>query len=158
MRPRTTSTSATPKPPTRATASSPRPAKRACRNGVCPMRLGPWYGDGEESHHSCRHLRECVTEFGAQGLELDGVLLAWGTDLVVSPIGRFVAGRPPRDLDEAPAGVDAVTDLGGAGRRADAIVGPGLEACLDVGMAAGGQQHDVRRAVQVIVTHQTAQF
>ena len=46
------------------------------------MRLGPWYGDGEESHRSCRHLRECVTEFGAQGLELDGVLLAWGTDLL----------------------------------------------------------------------------
>jgi DUF2075 family protein len=45
------------------------------------MRLGPWYGDGEESHRSCRHLRECVTEFGAQALELDGVLLAWGTDL-----------------------------------------------------------------------------
>ena len=61
------------------------------------MRLGPWYGDGEESHRSCRHLRECVTEFGARGLELDGVLLAWGTDLVVSPIGRFVAGRPPRE-------------------------------------------------------------
>ncbi len=46
------------------------------------MRLGPWYGDGDESHRSCRHLRECVTEFGAQGLELDGVLLAWGTDLM----------------------------------------------------------------------------
>ncbi len=45
------------------------------------MRLGPWYGDGDESRRSCRHLRECVTEFGAQGLELDGVLLAWGTDL-----------------------------------------------------------------------------
>ena len=47
------------------------------------MQLGPWYGDGEhDSRHSCRHLRDCVTEFGAQGLELDGVLLAWGTDLV----------------------------------------------------------------------------
>ena len=46
------------------------------------MRLGPWYGDGDDSHRSCRHLRECVTEFGAQGLELDGVLLAWGTDLM----------------------------------------------------------------------------
>ena len=46
------------------------------------MRLGPWYGDGDDSHRSCRHLRECVTEFGAQGLELDGVLLAWGTDLL----------------------------------------------------------------------------
>ena len=263
------------------------------------MRLGPWYGDGDESRRSCHHLRECVTEFGAQGLELDGVLLAWGTDFMRSGnrwshhrARRYKAGtkirdayslrlnayrvlltrgrdgavifvpplpeldataarlqahggegaltsrtargrdrsaapsalksdpaRPgarqatcrrsalpqhrlqldlavrggagagvhatalgriprlvvgverthglerrtaarslPRDLDEAPAGVDAVTDLGGAGRRADAIVGPGLEACLDVGMAAGGQQHDVRRAVQVIVTHQAAQF
>ena len=31
---------------------------------------------------SCRNLRECMTEFGAQGLELDATLLAWGTDLV----------------------------------------------------------------------------
>ena len=60
------------------------------------MRLGPWYGDGEESHRSCRHLRECVTEFGAQGLELDGVLLAWGTDL---PSGR----RAPAGRRRAPA-------------------------------------------------------
>jgi len=46
------------------------------------MRNGPWYGDDEsaEGGRSCRHLRECVTEFGAQGLELDAVLLAWGTD------------------------------------------------------------------------------
>lgn len=51
------------------------------------MRLGPWYGDGDESHRSCRHLRECVTEFGAQGLELDGVLLAWGTDLLWTDAG-----------------------------------------------------------------------
>jgi DUF2075 family protein len=47
------------------------------------VRLGPWYGDSErDGPYSCRHLRDCVTEFGAQGLELDGVLLAWGTDLV----------------------------------------------------------------------------
>ncbi|HKS92684.1 MAG TPA: DNA/RNA helicase domain-containing protein, partial [Tepidiformaceae bacterium] len=46
------------------------------------MRNGPWYGDDEsaEGGRSCRHLRDCVTEFGAQGLELDAVLLAWGTD------------------------------------------------------------------------------
>jgi len=46
------------------------------------MRNGPWYGDreGEPGGRSCRHLRDCVTEFGAQGLELDAVLLAWGTD------------------------------------------------------------------------------
>lgn len=46
------------------------------------VRFGPWYGDGEESSLSCRQLRDVVTEFGAQGLELDGVLLAWGTDLL----------------------------------------------------------------------------
>jgi DUF2075 family protein len=60
------------------------------------MRLGPWYGDGEESHRSCRHLRGCVTEFGAQGLELDGVLLAWGNDLVweEGAEGAGAAGAP----------------------------------------------------------------
>ena len=48
------------------------------------VQFGPWYGDGEDADggKSCRHLRTCVTEFGAQGLELDAVLLAWGTDLV----------------------------------------------------------------------------
>ena len=52
-------------------------------NATKQLRLGPWYGDGElDSHYSCRHLRDCVTEFGAQGLELDGVLLAWGADLL----------------------------------------------------------------------------
>lgn len=46
------------------------------------LRYGPWYGDDESAAgaRSCRLLRECVTEFGAQGLELDSVLLAWGTD------------------------------------------------------------------------------
>lgn len=46
------------------------------------MQLGPWYGDPEESPRSCRNLRESASEFDAQGLELDAVLLAWGTDLV----------------------------------------------------------------------------
>jgi hypothetical protein len=43
---------------------------------------GPWYGDREDAPggRSCRRLEACVTEFGAQGLELDAVLLAWGTD------------------------------------------------------------------------------
>jgi len=68
------------------------------------MRLGPWYGDGDESHRSCRHLRECVTEFGAQGLEFDGVLLAWGTDFIRSGdrwsdqrARRYKAGTKIRD-------------------------------------------------------------
>lgn len=53
------------------------------------MRFGPWYGDDEDDYsgRSCRRLDTCVTEFGAQGLELDATLLAWGTDLV------FTEGR-----------------------------------------------------------------
>jgi hypothetical protein len=48
------------------------------------LKMGPWYGDGEQDygHHSCRRLETCVTEFGAQGLELDAALLAWGSDFV----------------------------------------------------------------------------
>ncbi len=46
------------------------------------IRVGPWYADGDASPLSCRHLETVVTEFGAQGLELDSVLLAWGTDLL----------------------------------------------------------------------------
>ena len=36
----------------------------------------------EAQPNSCRLLETCVTEFGAQGLELDAVLLAWGTDFI----------------------------------------------------------------------------
>lgn len=48
------------------------------------VQFGPWYGDNEDAPkgRSCRHLNDCVTEFGAQGLELDAVLLAWGTDFI----------------------------------------------------------------------------
>jgi hypothetical protein len=47
-------------------------------------KFGPWYGDGEDALGglSCRHLTQCVTEFGAQGLELDGAILAWGSDFL----------------------------------------------------------------------------
>lgn len=50
------------------------------------VRFGPWYGDNERDYgsQSCRLLETCVTEFGAQGLELDATLLAWGTDFVRS--------------------------------------------------------------------------
>jgi hypothetical protein len=44
------------------------------------VKMGPWYGDGDGGPLSCRPLTSCVTEFGAQGLELDAVLLAWGAD------------------------------------------------------------------------------
>ena len=48
------------------------------------VRNGPWYGEpeGDSDGLSCRNLRECVTEFGAQGLELDAALLAWGADFI----------------------------------------------------------------------------
>lgn len=50
------------------------------------MKIGPWYGDNEFDYggRSCRLLTSCVTEFGAQGLELDAALLAWGTDFIRS--------------------------------------------------------------------------
>jgi hypothetical protein len=50
------------------------------------VRMGPWYADPEDAptKRSCRLLETCVTEFGAQGLELDAALLAWGTDLVMT--------------------------------------------------------------------------
>jgi hypothetical protein len=46
--------------------------------------FGPWYSDPEDAPGglSCRNLKTAVTEFGAQGLELDAVLLAWGTDFM----------------------------------------------------------------------------
>ncbi len=46
------------------------------------LKVGPWFGEGESNPLSCRHLKDVVTEFQAQGLELDAVLLAWGTDLL----------------------------------------------------------------------------
>lgn len=47
-------------------------------------RTGPWYADDEMApgSQSCRHLKISITEFEAQGLELDGVLLGWGTDFL----------------------------------------------------------------------------
>ena len=45
--------------------------------------IGPWYADSEVSPQSCRRLSEPITEFDAQGLELDHTLLIWGTDFVL---------------------------------------------------------------------------
>jgi hypothetical protein len=48
------------------------------------LKYGPWFGEGDDDPlgRSGRTLRDCVTEFGCQGLELDATLLAWGTDLM----------------------------------------------------------------------------
>ena len=45
--------------------------------------VGPWYADPETSPASCRRLSEPITEFEAQGLELDHTLLIWGTDFLL---------------------------------------------------------------------------
>jgi hypothetical protein len=47
------------------------------------FRAGPWYADPESSPASCRQLKEAITEFAAQGLELDHTLLIWGADFVL---------------------------------------------------------------------------
>lgn len=56
---------------------------------------GPWYGEeeGNARGRSCRELTSCQTEFGAQGLELDAVLLAWGTDFQIDAGGRWCNAR-----------------------------------------------------------------
>jgi len=46
------------------------------------MKIGPWFSEGEESEHSCRHLVKTATEYQAQGLELDFSIVCWGGDLV----------------------------------------------------------------------------
>lgn len=60
-------------------------------NSTKVLKNGPWYveGDDDELGRSCRSLRTCVTEFGCQGLELDAVLLAWGTDLMLESDGQW---------------------------------------------------------------------
>ncbi|MGH2967184.1 MAG: DNA/RNA helicase domain-containing protein [Solirubrobacterales bacterium] len=53
-------------------------------NATLRVRKGPWFCDGDQEPfgRSGRQLRDCVTEFGCQGLELDGALIAWGTDFI----------------------------------------------------------------------------
>lgn len=59
------------------------------------IKVGPWYAEDESSPLSCRHLDSVVTEFGCQGLELDAVLLAWGTDFIVQK-GRWSNSKMTR--------------------------------------------------------------
>ena len=51
-------------------------------NSTKRVNFGPWFAEGEDDPRgrSCRQLRECVTEFGCQGLELDATLLCWGNE------------------------------------------------------------------------------
>ena len=45
-------------------------------------RYGKWYSEPRGVDGSCCELDTVTTEFGAQGLELDACLLAWGTDFI----------------------------------------------------------------------------
>jgi hypothetical protein len=71
------------------------------------VRFGPWYGDYDDDYEgrSCRKLEDCVTEFGAQGLELDAALLPWGTDFIGNLITENVvpnnleSRRQPKDAN-----------------------------------------------------------
>ncbi len=54
--------------------------------------VGPWYNAPPEEQTSCCRLEMVATEFQAQGLELDLVLLGWGSDLLVED-GRWHSER-----------------------------------------------------------------
>lgn len=47
-----------------------------------PGKYGAWYSEALGTIGSCTELDMVATEFGAQGLELDACLLAWGTDFI----------------------------------------------------------------------------
>ncbi len=63
-------------------------------NSTKRVRPGPWFceDDDDPLGRSCRSLRDAVTEFGCQGLELDAALVAWGTDLLLED-GRWTNRR-----------------------------------------------------------------
>jgi hypothetical protein len=73
--------------------------------GVIPsdgrfFRPGPWYADSEDSPSSCRRLQDSITEFSAQGLELDHSLLVWGGDFVLVN-GRWDASAAKKYLSKS---------------------------------------------------------
>jgi hypothetical protein len=51
------------------------------------LRVGPWYNAEPSDPRSCCALETVATEFSSQGLELDFVLLAWGSDLLRNESG-----------------------------------------------------------------------
>jgi hypothetical protein len=50
------------------------------RDIVMLGRNGPWYYKKDKPELHCTELNQAVTEFGCQGLELDGILVGWGRD------------------------------------------------------------------------------
>jgi hypothetical protein len=64
-------------------------------------RIGEWYAEDELNPNSCRRLREAITQFEAQGLELDAALVCWGND--------FLWTGEPRQFSDKEASADALT-------------------------------------------------
>jgi hypothetical protein len=97
------------------------------------INFGPWYSDSEEDpgRQSCRRLELVVTEFGAQGLELDAALVAWGTDLMMTPNGWSNAkargyAKYARVKDPFQLRLNAYRVLLTRGRDASIVFVPGL--------------------------------
>jgi hypothetical protein len=61
------------------------------------VKYGPWYEAPRDDPRSCCALREVVTEFGCQGLELDLPIVAWGRDMTWT--GQQWELRPKRRRD-----------------------------------------------------------
>ena len=68
------------------------------------VKFGPWFNDPPNSPLSCCQLREVVTEFGCQGLELDFPIVCWGGNLHwakntwISPAQRRSKAKDPHAL------------------------------------------------------------
>ena len=67
------------------------------------IRVGQWYNDPPNSFTSCCSLREVVTEFGCQGLELDFPIVCWGNDFTwdgvwKSPSAKRSKAKDPHQL------------------------------------------------------------
>lgn len=73
--------------------------------GVKPVRnqyyyYGEWYSENNKNNHSGSNLKEAVSEFGCQGLELDLPLLCWGTDFFWSNNKWNVKVGKPRKVKD----------------------------------------------------------
>ena len=62
-------------------------------NATKRLKVGPWYNDSPSSPFSCCRLQTVVTEFQAQGLELDCPIVCWGDDFYRSNERWKVAPR-----------------------------------------------------------------
>jgi DUF2075 family protein len=68
------------------------------------LKVGQWYNDPPDSFASCCSLREVVTEFSCQGMELDFPIICWGNDFRwednqwKSPKAKKSKARDPHQL------------------------------------------------------------